>query len=379
MTALQTQTAKDKEMHFVISREALLKPLQLVSGVVERRQTLPVLSNVLLVLKGEELSLTGTDLEVELVGRVRVNQAQTAGAVTVPARKLLDICKALADDAMLEFALTENKFVVKAGRSRFSLTTLPASEFPNVEEEADTFALTLPQTKLAQLLDSTSFAMAQQDVRYYLNGMLFEISPDYLRVVSTDGHRLALETHEVSNDITSMQQLILPRKGVMELSRLLSDDGEITLVFGQNHIRASVADFTFTSKLVDGKFPDYNRVVPKNGNKTVLGDCQALRQGFTRASILSNEKYRGVRVVLTAGELKIFANNPEQEEAEEVVAVDYQGEDLEMGFNVSYLIDVLSTLRSDQAKITLLDANNSALIESTDDSNAMYVVMPMKL
>ena len=366
-------------MHFVISREALLKPLQLVSGVVERRQTLPVLSNVLLVLKGEELSLTGTDLEVELVGRVRVNQAQTAGAVTVPARKLLDICKALPDDAMLEFALTENKFVVKAGRSRFSLTTLPASEFPNVEEEADTFALTLPQTKLAQLLDSTSFAMAQQDVRYYLNGMLFEISPDYLRVVSTDGHRLALETHEVRNDITSMQQLILPRKGVMELSRLLSDDGEITLVFGQNHIRASVADFTFTSKLVDGKFPDYNRVVPKNGNKTVLGDCQALRQGFTRASILSNEKYRGVRVVLTAGELKIFANNPEQEEAEEVVAVDYQGEDLEMGFNVSYLIDVLSTLRSDQAKITLLDASNSALIESTDDSNAMYVVMPMKL
>lgn len=366
-------------MHFVISREALLKPLQLVSGVVERRQTLPVLSNVLLVLNGNELSLTGTDLEVELVGRVQVDSAHSHGAVTVPARKLLDICKSLADDAMLEISLAENKFTVKAGRSRFSLTTLPASEFPNVEEEADTFSLTLPQTKLGELLDSTSFAMAQQDVRYYLNGMLFEVSPDYLRVVSTDGHRLAMETLDVSNDIAATQQLILPRKGVMELSRLLGDEGEITLVFGQNHIRAAVADFTFTSKLVDGKFPDYNRVLPKGGNKVVMGDCQALRQGFSRASILSNEKYRGVRVVLTAGELRIFANNPEQEEAEEVVAVDYQGEELEMGFNVSYLIDVLSTLRSSQAKITLLDANSSALIESSDESNAMYVVMPMRL
>ena len=366
-------------MHFVISREALLKPLQLVSGVVERRQTLPVLSNVLLVLDNDELSLTGTDLEVELVGRVRVSAAHSHGAITVPARKLLDICKALPDDVMLEFSLTDNKFVVKAGRSRFSLTTLPASEFPNVEEETESFALTLPQTKLDELLDSTSFAMAQQDVRYYLNGMLFEVSPDYLRVVATDGHRLAMETYEVSNDSTAIQQLILPRKGVMELSRLLADEGDINLVFGQNHIRAAVADFTFTSKLVDGKFPDYNRVLPKSGNKVVLGDCQALRQGFSRASILSNEKYRGVRVVLTSGEMKIFANNPEQEEAEEVVAVDYQGEDLEMGFNVSYLIDVLSTLRSSQAKITLLDANSSALIESSDESNAMYVVMPMKL
>lgn len=366
-------------MHFVISREALLKPLQLVSGVVERRQTLPVLSNVLLVLNNDELSLTGTDLEVELVGRTRVDTAHTHGAVTVPARKLLDICKALSDDAMVEVSLDEKKLLVKSGRSRFTLVTLPSSEFPNVEEEPDTFSLTLPQKKLGELIDSTSFAMAQQDVRYYLNGMLFEVSPDYLRVVSTDGHRLAMETLESKSDIASVQQLILPRKGVMELARLLEDEGDITLVFGQNHIRAAVADFTFTSKLVDGKFPDYNRVLPKGGNKVILGDCQSLKQGFSRASILSNEKYRGVRVVLTNGELRIFANNPEQEEAEEVVAVDYQGDELEMGFNVSYLIDVLSTLRSSQAKITLLDANSSALIESGDESNAMYVVMPMRL
>ena len=315
-----------------------------------------------MVLNNDELSLTGTDLEVELVGRTRVATAHTHGAVTVPARKLLDICKSLSDDAMVEVSLDEKKLLVKSGRSRFTLVTLPSSEFPNVEEEPDTFSLTLPQKKLGELIDSTSFAMAQQDVRYYLNGMLFEVSPDYLRVVSTDGHRLAMETLESKNDIASVQQLILPRKGVMELARLLEDEGDITLVFGQNHIRAAVADFTFTSKLVDGKFPDYNRVLPKGGNKVILGDCQVLKQWFSRASILSNEKYRGVRVVLTNGELRIFANNPEQEEAEEVVAVDYQGDELEMGFNVSYLIDVLSTLRSRQAKITLLDANNSALI-----------------
>jgi len=367
-------------MHFVISREAFLKPLQLVSGVVERRQTLPVLSNVLLDLKESELSLTGTDLEVELVGRVTVDQAHTPGAVTVPARKLLDICKSLSDNAIIELSLTENMVTLKSGRSRFTLTTLPASEFPGVDEEPDTFSITMAQSKLRELLDSTSFAMAQQDVRYYLNGMLFEVAADYLRVVATDGHRLAMETLNMSNPISDLQQLILPRKGIMEMARLLTDDsGEISLTFGQNHIRASVPAFTFTSKLVDGKFPDYNRVLPKGGNKTLLGDCQELQQAFSRASILSNEKYRGVRLLLSNGELRILANNPEQEEAEEIVSVEYEGDSLEIGFNVSYLIDVLSTLRSRQVRITLSDPNSSALLEAEEGSDALYVVMPMRL
>ncbi len=367
-------------MHFVISREALLKPLQLVSGVVERRQTLPVLSNVLLVLDDSELSLTGTDLEVELVGRVTVDQAHKPGDITVPARKLLDICKSLSDDALLEFSLVESKLTIKSGRSRFTLTTLPASEFPGVDEEPDTFSISMAQSKLRELLDSTSFAMAQQDVRYYLNGMLFEVAADYLRVVATDGHRLAMETLDMSNPISEAQQLILPRKGIMELSRLLTDaDGEISLTFGQNHIRASVPAFTFTSKLVDGKFPDYNRVLPKGGNKVLIGNCQELRQAFSRASILSNEKYRGVRVLLSNGELKILANNPEQEEAEEIVSVDYEGDSLEIGFNVSYLIDVLSTLSSQNTRITLSDPNSSALLEAEEGSDALYVVMPMRL
>lgn len=367
-------------MHFIISRDSFLKPLQLVSGVVERRQTLPVLSNVLLVLEGEDLALTGTDLEVELIGRVKVSESKQSGAITVPARKLLDICKSLADDSTIELSLQESgKLIVKSGRSRFTLTTLPATEYPSVEEEPDTFSVSLSQSRLKELLDSTSFAMAQQDVRYYLNGMLFELGGDYLRVVATDGHRLAMETMSLEDGSHEAQQLIVPRKGIIELGRLLGEEGNITLTFGQNHIRAKVTEYTFTSKLVDGKFPDYNRVLPKGGNKVLLSDCQELKQAFTRASILSNEKYRGVRVILSDGELKILANNPEQEEAEEVIAVEYQGETLEIGFNVSYLIDVLSTLPGARAKITLSDANSSALIESETGSDAVYVVMPMRL
>ena len=367
-------------MHFVISREALLKPLQTVCGVVERRQTLPVLSNVLMVLKDSELSLTGTDLEVELVARVIVDEAIKPGDITVPARKFLDICKSLADQASVELILADGRLTLKSGRSRFTLATLAAEEFPNVEEEPDTFSLSLPQSKLKELLENTSFAMAQQDVRYYLNGMLFEVSSDYLRVVATDGHRLAMETVPIEKCVDEVQQLILPRKGIMELARLLSDDeGDIDLTFGQNHIRARVPAITFTSKLVDGRFPDYNRVLPKGGNKVVIGNCQELRDAFARASILSNEKYRGVRVLLSSGELKILANNPEQEEAEEVVSVDYEGESLEIGFNVSYLIDVLSTLKSERVRFTLSDPNSSALLEAEEGSEALYVVMPMRL
>lgn len=369
-------------MQFVVAREALLKPLQLVSGVVERRQTLPVLSNVLLVLEGGELSLTGTDLEVELVGRVKVETGSNPGSITVPARKLVDICKSLADGSMLDFNLTDEKLVIKAGRSRFTLTTLPSSEFPTVDDEPGTFSVTVDLPLLKELLDSTSFAMAQQDVRYYLNGMLFEVAANYLRVVATDGHRLAMQTVPMENEIDATQQLILPRKGIMELTRLMSEgEGELTLVFGSNHIRARMLDYTFTSKLVDGKFPDYNRVLPKGGNKNVIGERQDLRQAFSRVSILSNEKYRGVRLLLSSGELKILANNPEQEEAEEIVNVDYEGDELEIGFNVSYLIDVLTALDTNSVRLTLSDPNSSALIEAegVDSSEALYVVMPMRL
>ncbi len=367
-------------MQFVISRDALLTPLQIVSGVVERRQTLPVLSNILLELSGSELSLTGTDLEVELIAKTVVEELKQEGAVTVPARKLLDICKSLPDQAILVVNLGDGRLNIESGKSKFTLTTLPASEFPKVEEEPDSFSISITQSHLKRLLEGTSFAMAHQDVRYYLNGMLFEVGSDYFRVVATDGHRLAMETLSLDAGISETQQQILPRKGVIELTRLLGDeDRALGLSFGQNHIRVEVDNVVFTSKLVDGKFPDYNRVLPKGGDKTVSGDRDELRQAFSRASILSNEKYRGVRVVLSSGEMTIVANNPEQEEAQDSVSVDYSGESMEIGFNVSYLIDVLTTLSSQNVKMTLSDPNSSALIEAETGSDALYVVMPMRL
>ncbi|EAW41728.1 DNA polymerase III subunit beta [marine gamma proteobacterium HTCC2080] len=365
-------------MKFSISREALIKPLNLVAGVVERRQTLPILSNVLLNLEGTQLSLTGTDLEVELIGRVEVEAGGVDGDITVPARKLVDICKSLPDSSQIEFSVDSGKAMVKAGRGRFTLSTLPATEFPSVDESAGDQTLEVAQSVVKRLIDRTAFAMAQQDVRYYLNGMLLELKAGRLRMVATDGHRLALCT---ANEAVSTGDaaIIIPRKGVLELSRLLDTDESIRLVIGSNHIRAANQQFTFTSKLVDGKFPEYERVLPKSADKTVIGQRLELRQAFTRTAILSNEKYRGVRLKLSADTLDITANNPEQEQAEEVVAVEYQGEELEVGFNVSYLLDVLSVLDGDQIRLSLSDSASSALLEEADEGDSLYVVMPMRL
>jgi len=368
-------------MKFVISREALLKPLSLVGGVVERRQTLPILANVLLVLEGNRLSLTGTDLEVELVGRATVDDSKEAGEVTVPARKLMDICKSLPDGCNIEFAVEESRAVVRSGRSRFVLSTLPARDFPNIEDGIGTQQFTVKQGELKRLIDRTSFAMAQQDVRYYLNGMLWEVKQNSLRLVATDGHRLAMCNETIDADVSGTHQIILPRKGVIELGRLLDGgDSMIELTLGNNHIRAITPSFTFTSKLIDGKFPDYERVLPRVSDKIVMAHRKDLREAFVRAAILSNEKYRGVRLMLEMGELKIYANNPEHEEAEEVVSVEYQGSNLEIGFNVSYLLDVLAVIPGDTIRFSMSDSNSSATIEDAAESDkALYVVMPMRL
>ena len=365
-------------MKFSISRDALIKPLNLVAGVVERRQTLPILSNVFMSLEAGQLSLTGTDLEVELVGRVPVDGDIEDGEITVPARKLVDICKSLPDGSTIEFSVSSGKAMVKAGRSRFTLSTLPASEFPSVDEQGGDLSLEIPQAVLKRLIERTSFAMAQQDVRYYLNGMLLELKAGRLRMVATDGHRLALCT---ADDAVSVgdASVIVPRKGILELSRLLDADDTLRLVIGSNHIRAVNQQFTFTSKLVDGKFPEYERVLPKSADKTVIGERLELRQAFTRTAILSNEKYRGVRLKLSEDTLDITANNPEQEQAEEVVAVEYQGDELEVGFNVSYLLDVLSVLDGEKIRLSLSDSASSALLEEAEEGDSLYVVMPMRL
>ncbi|GGD71876.1 DNA polymerase III subunit beta [Lacimicrobium alkaliphilum] len=367
-------------MKFTISRENFLQPLQLVAGAVERRHTLPILSNVLIKVSEGTLWLTGTDLEVELISNVALSGDFEDGEVTVPAKKLLDICKGFTDNSEILFALDGSKAILKAGRGKYSLSTLPAEEYPNLEDWQGEVEFEISQANLKRLIDSTHFSMAQQDVRYYLNGMSFETEPNLIRTVATDGHRLALCRIAYEDGNLPERQVIVPRKGVMEISRLIEDeDKPLKVQIGSNHIRIFSTEFIFTSKLVDGRFPDYRRVLPKEGDKTVLSSKETLKQAFSRVSILSNEKFRGVRLNLASGELKLTANNPEQEEAEEVVDVDYQGDSLEIGFNVAYLIDVLNALSSEKVKLTMSDSNNSALIEDAADDSALYVIMPMRL
>ncbi len=366
-------------MKFSVNRESLLRPLQQVAGVVERRQTLPVLSNLLLKVQDNQLSMTGTDLEVELIGRVEVD-AQEAGEITVPARKMVDICREIPDKADIEFSLVESRLEIKSGRFRSTLSTLPAVDFPSVDQSAAELTAEIDSKALKGLLDRTAFAMAQQDVRYFLNGMLIEIGDGHVRSVATDGHRLALSDLDQNELSDPIKQVIVPRKGVIEIQRLLQEIEEpVTISVGSSHLCASSSAFTLTTKLVDGKFPDYDRVIPKDGDKVVFADKQELRQALSRTAILSNEKFRGIRVTLGSGQLQLSANNPEQEEAEETVSVEYEGDGLEVGFNVSYLQDVLAVLDNERVRVTLHDANSSAVLEDPEKEDAVYVVMPMKL
>lgn len=367
-------------MRFSLSRQNLYPALQLVSGAVERRQTLPVLSNVLMVVSENRLRLTATDLEVELVCSLGLEGAVESGEITVPARKFLDICRSLPDSAELAISLDDGKLLIRSGRSRFSLSTLPASEFPNIEEGPDNLEFNLNQGVLKSLMDHTAFAMAQQDVRYYLNGMLLEAGQGRICAVATDGHRLAMCPADVELPFSDKTQVIVPRKGILELSRLLeASDKPIRVSLGANHIHVTGDSFSFTSKLVDGRFPDYDRVLPRGGDKLIEMSRESLRESLQRAAILCNEKFRGVRLNLAPGLMRIQSNNPEQEEAEIELEIDYQGEALEIGFNVGYLLDVLNTVKAEQVKLTFADANSSLLMEEVAASRAVYVVMPMRL
>lgn len=366
-------------MKFKVQREAILKPLQFVSGVVERRQTLPVLSNVLLNAEANRISLTATDLEVELVAHLDLEVTEP-GEITLPARKFLDICRTLPEGAMLDVSVSKERAQVKSGKSRFTLSTLPATEFPVVEEINAVKDFSLPQKELKRLIDQTQFSMAQQDVRYYLNGMMLEIQNNRLGSVATDGHRLAMCEVAAEVAVDEAQQVIVPRKGIQELSRLLEEvDSPVTIQVGSNHIRIQLGDVRFTSKLIDGKFPDYQRVMPSNIDKEVIAERDILKQALTRTSILSNEKYRGVRITLEKNRMSIQAHNPEQEEAEEEIEVEYKGANLEIGFNVTYLLETLNVIAGDKVKISLSDSNSSCLITQKDSEACRYVIMPMRL
>jgi DNA polymerase-3 subunit beta len=365
-------------MKLVATREALLKPLQAVIGVVERRQTMPILANVLLVAKNDRLSITATDLEVELVATAEV-EVQGAGEVTVPGRKLLDICRALPEGAQLQISQSGEKLGVKSGRSKFSLATLPAAEFPTIEDINAGQALELPQATLGRLLEKTHFSMAQQDVRYYLNGLLLETGKKHLRAVATDGHRLALCQAEVPGGKLPEQQVIVPRKGVLELQRLMTGEGSLNLELGSNHIRIQLDGIRFTSKLIDGRFPEYERVIPQDTSNSLTAGRQNFRGALQRTAILSNEKYRGIRLTIQANSVVLQAHNPEQEEAEEELEVSYSGAEIEIGFNVNYLLDALGAIESEEVSLALVDGNSSCLLRDPGNDDCKYVVMPMRL
>jgi DNA polymerase-3 subunit beta len=359
-------------------REALLKPLQAVIGVVERRQTMPILANVLLVAKNGEVSITATDLEVELVASAEV-EVEADGEITVPGRKILDICRALPEGAKVSISLSGDKLSIRSGRSKFSLMTLPAAEFPTVEDINAGQSVKLDQSTLGELLGKTHFSMAQQDVRYYLNGLLLETGKGYLRGVATDGHRLALCEVPLADKELPEKQVIVPRKGVLELQRLLGGEGDLTLELGSNHIRIQLAGIRFTSKLIDGRFPEYERVIPQEAGNQLAFDRTLFKGALQRTAILSNEKYRGIRLVIRGSGVVLQAHNPEQEEAEEELEVDYEGDDIEIGFNVNYLLDALGAISSDEVTFSVVDSNSSCLLQEPGKDNCKYVVMPMRL
>ena len=366
-------------MRFSLQREVFLKPLAQVVNVVERRQTLPVLANLLVQVKGGQLSLTGTDLEVEMVSRIGVDDAQD-GETTIPARKLFEIVRALPDGSKVTVSQTAEKITVQAGRSRFTLASLPANDFPSIDEVEATERVRVSEASLKELIERTAFAMAQQDVRYYLNGLLFDLRESSLRCVATDGHRLALCEAALEAGASTKRQIIVPRKGVTELQRLLEGgERELELEMGRSHLRVKRDDVTFTSKLIDGRFPDYEAVIPIGADKEVRIDREVLRASLQRAAILSNEKYRGVRIEVSPGQLKISAHNPEQEEAQEEVEADTRVSDLAVGFNVNYLLDALTALKDENVVIALRDANSSALVREASNERCRHVVMPLRL
>jgi DNA polymerase-3 subunit beta len=360
------------------ARESLLAPLQSVIGVVERRQTMPVLANVLLVARGDKLTVTGTDLEVELVAASNVT-VQQAGDVTVPGRKLLEIMRTLPEKATVSLVREAERVVVKAGRSRFTLSSLPASEFPVIEEINSKQVIRVARAAFRRLIEKTHFAMAQQDVRYYLNGTLIETSGTTLRAVATDGHRLSMAETELSEAAATSQQVIVPRKGILELQRILAGEGELELSIGSNHVRAQIGDIRFTSKLIDGKFPEYGRVIPAKPPHTMSAGRDLMRQALQRTSILSNEKYRGVRLTFGENSLTIQAHNPEQEEAEDQIEVSYSGAPLEIGFNVTYLLEALAAIDVDTVDVSVTNSDSSCLIRAPGDNSVKFVVMPMRL
>ena len=365
---------------FQSTQDKVLAALQSVAGIVERRHTLPVLANVLIRKSAGEVQLTTSDLEIQIQTQVDLGGDDAAFSTTVGARKLIDILRTLPSDQLVSLESAQNKLILKGGKSKFTLQTLPAEDFPLVQE-APSFgpAFSVPQKTLKSLLNQVSFSMAVHDIRYYLNGILFVAEGTKLSLVATDGHRLAFASAELDVEVPK-QEVILPRKTVLELQRLLSDkDGAIELQFAANQARFRFEGMEFVTKLVEGKFPDYNRVIPRNHPNIVILGRSALLAALQRAAIMTSEKFKGVRLNLERGSLRVAANNADQEEAVDELDIQYDGSAIEIGFNVSYLIDALSNMSQDMIRLELNDGNSSALLTIPDNEHFKYVVMPMRI
>ena len=362
-----------------IEKEALLKPLQVTGGIIERRQPLPILSNVLIQKTGSKFRFVSTDLEIQITTQMATDQPASDESITVAAKKLQEILRVLPDDSKVSLDIQDSKLQIKAGKSKFNLQTLPAADFPQVADQLkDAEKIQLKQKQLRELLGAVQYAMAQQDIRYYLNGVLLVVDGPVLKAVATDGHRLAYFSIALGSTY-ARREIILPRKTIGELSKLLSDtDDDVTLELSDTQVRLTFSDVTITSKVIDGKFPDYGKVIPTHTNHVSL-ERLVVQQALLRVSILSNEKFRGVRLVLTEKNLRIVSSNSEQEEAQEDIETDYHGPALDIGFNVNYLLDGLNNLSSQQVVFSFGDPNSSVLITRPGDENFKYVIMPMRI
>ncbi len=362
------------------SQENIVAALQSVVGIVERRHTLPILANVMIQKTPQSVQLTSSDLEIQIRTDADLGGDNANFTTTVGARKLMDILRSMPSDQMVSLESQQNKLILKSGKSRFTLQTLPAEDFPLVQESASLGPLfSIPQKTLRELLHQVSFAMAVHDIRYYLNGILFVAEGKQLSLVATDGHRLAYTSATLEVEVPK-QEVILPRKTVLELLRLLSDkEGMIDMQFANNQAKFKFEGKEFVTKLVEGKFPDYNRVIPKNHKNTVTLGRAILLTTLQRTAILTSDKFKGVRINLEAGVLRVAASNAEQEEAVDEIEIDYAGDSIEIGFNVSYLIDVLSNMSQDMVRMDLADSNSSVLVTMAENPNFKYVVMPMRI
>ncbi|MEO1896099.1 MAG: DNA polymerase III subunit beta [Methylococcales bacterium] len=366
-------------MKLNINKEDLLEPLQKVFGVIERRQTLPILSNVYFSFNNGNLKLTGTDLEVQVSSESSI-VSEGSFKVTIPARKLLDICRSLPDEAKLKLTFDQNTLVINSGKSRFTLRTLSSDEYPLFDESNYVNDINIDKDVLSKALSKTIFCMAQQDVRYYLNGLMMEVVDGELQTVASDGHRLALAKNSLGESTQSIAQVIVPRKAAQELLRLIEKhEGAIQIKVAKNSIKFTLADAQLNAKLIDGRFPDFKNVVPDDSKHSFKINKQSFKSALSRVSILSNEKYKGIRLDLSNQLMTINANNPEQDEAVEEVVIDYNSDEMSMGFNSSYLMDALNAIDSDDVLVSFTDTNSSCLLENPSDKSSRFVIMPMRI